>query len=727
VNKKITTFPLSEGVRWMSFAIIFISLLFGGCFVWTAIKDGWGDFTAYFNTYYNGETAFNEAMKNVDTSLIENRISSLSGQEMPFMISGTAKQNFDIAIEKASKILQFYPNSGYVENCLFMIGISYYYEGDNIRGGRKFAEEQSKFPDSKRFAEAEMYYGEIEIRNREYQNGLRDLTSALALAEKQKDSHTAELASSDISDYYVLQNDTVTATAYLDSAATYSKGDDAAIYLCSAGRLCEELRNYQTAKREYGRAWDEAKDIKLKFYSRYFLARDERRLKTYGAALEQLRYLRKDDKYFQFFPLIDYQRAEVLYDSGAVSDAVTEFQRIDTAYATTEGATRSAFRLANIYLYKVGDFQTALKYFQRCSVHPSVLPLSTTASQMATSLQDYFVTNYKVKLADSLYDVALLAGARRDSTKKADSTKKTDSTASVSATSQKQSEANLDTLYERAADAERDLAGLYMFKLQIPDSAIKQYESLVKYFPKSSVYASSLYTLGEYFYSSGDTATGKKYLDRLMREYPQSKFAVSVSSLLGTPAPQIVDSSQAEYDAAIDSANHGKDSSAIAILMTLSKKEGKSQIVPHALYAIGWIYENKLAQPDSAFVYYKKLAWQYPSSELAASVTVALAGFEQAQRDSVAARKRVADSIANVAKSVATDSSKTKKTEEVEQLHPSKTVSPPAQRSILPESLKNPDSLGIAKRLPVDSLANKQKSVDSTQGKPLVVPGRPGR
>ena len=31
-------------------------------------------------------------------------------------------------IEKASKVLQFYPTSGYTENCLFMIGIGYYYD-----------------------------------------------------------------------------------------------------------------------------------------------------------------------------------------------------------------------------------------------------------------------------------------------------------------------------------------------------------------------------------------------------------------------------------------------------------------------------------------------------------------------------------------------------------------------------------------------------------------------
>jgi TolA-binding protein len=316
---------------------------------------------------------------------------------------------------------------------------------------------------------------------------------------------------------------------------------------------------------------------------------------------------------------------------------------------------------------------------------------------MASMLQEYFVTSYKVTLADSAYDRALLAADKNDSTVA-------------------HSEADIDTLYERAAVAQKALAGFFMFKLQIPDSAIKRYEALTKYFPKSKTYPSALYTLGEYYYSSGDTVKGRKYLDRLSNEHPESNFAVSASSLLGTaPPPHVVDSSQVEYDAAMDSANAGNYSSAIAALMALSKKDRKSLIVPHALYALGWIYENKMVQPDSAFVYYKKLATQYPSSELTSSVTLALMGFEQAQLDSAATRKRAADSIANVTKPTAPDSVKPKKDERaVGQVPPPRMGHSsllPSQKNVMQENLnREPDSLGAAKSLQVDSLANPEKS-----------------
>lgn len=655
---------------------ILISAVFAGCFVWSSIKDGYENFSAYFNTYYIGKHAFEAALKDVKNAVKEREIAILSGQPAtPFAISATTRQNFDLAIEKTSKVLQLYPTSQFTEDCLFIIGISYYYEDDNLRGGRKFVEAESKFPDSKRFAEAQMYYGSVEMRSRNYDGGYADLLKAIALAEKQKNWEIAAQAADNLSDYFLGQSDTATAAAYLDSAATISKDDDAAIYACDEGNLLEATGNYHAARRAYEKAWDQARDIRLRFYSRYYLARAQRFQGKFYLALGNLGYLRNDDKFFQFFPIVDYQKAEVLYDSGAVSSAVAEFQRIDTAYATSEAATRSSYRLANVYLYKVGDYQTALKFFQKCAAHPQAGTVNTKAQQIATTLQDYFIVEYKVLLADSSYEKAILPSLKKDS-------------ASVLPL------ANVDTLYEQDADAHQALAGFFMFKLQIPDSAINHYKVILRDFPKSRDYPSALYTLGEYYYSSGDTVKGRKYLDQLLKERPESSYAVSASSLLGTTLQAIVDSSQEEYSNAISFGAKNDYGSAVAALKILLK-QSKSAIVPQALYSIGWIYENKMAQADSAFVYYKRLSTQYPSSNFSSNVTLALVGYQQAQVDSAVARKRIADSIASAEKSVVSDSAKR------------------SQSAItgLPMKPQRSDSLTTARQSVLDSLVGRREQV----------------
>ncbi len=599
--------------------LIFTAAVFDGCFAWNYISDGYQNFSAYFNTYYNGQAAFEDGLKEVKSSIKEREIALISGaQPYPFVINEAIRQKFYIAIEKASKVLQLYPSSEFTENCLFIIGICDYYEGDNIGGQRKFNEIEATFPKSSRYTEAEMYLGLMRLKSLDYDAAFASLNKAIGIAEKKKNMPVAAKAAEGLSDYFLSQNDTTRAAVYLDSAATFSTGDEAAIYACKEGSMLVGIGDYVNAKRAYEKAYAQARDVRLRFYSKYYLARVQRMQGKYYSALGNLNEIRDDDKFFQYFPLVDYQESEVLYDSGAVSSAVTNFQRIDTAYASNEAATRSAFKLGNIYLYTVGDYQTALRFFQRCAVHPSVYTISPKAQLLSGLLQEYFIIGYRVQLSDSLYTQALHAAERNDS-------------------AIAHSQVVIDTLYEHAADARQSFAGFFLFKLQIPDSAIAYYKSIVHHFQKSKAYSSSLYTLGEYYYSAGDTAEGQKYLTQLLQEHPESHYADAASSLLGKRPPTYVDSSRVQYDRAMDLEKNGDYDSAVKTLDDLLKDQ-KLSIAPQVLYAAGWIYENKLSQPDSAYVYYKQLATKYPSSNFSANVTLALTGYEQAERDSALAR-----------------------------------------------------------------------------------------
>ncbi len=174
-------------VYFILISLVFMSAVFDGCFVWNYVQQGYMNFSAYFNTYYNGQTAFNKAMTDLKTNLKEYQIDQISGiEERSFQVSPTIRQNFDVAIAKASKVLQLYPKSEFTEDCLFMIGISYYYEGDNLQGRRKFVEAEAAFPKSKRFAEAQMYSGSMLLRTMNYDEGFKTVESAKAMARREK-------------------------------------------------------------------------------------------------------------------------------------------------------------------------------------------------------------------------------------------------------------------------------------------------------------------------------------------------------------------------------------------------------------------------------------------------------------------------------------------------------------------------------------------------------------
>ncbi len=604
-----------------------MSSTLGGCFAWNYVKVGYDNFSAYFNTFYNASVAFSAGMKDVVASKRAYDINLIAGDHpAPFVISQNAKQDFEQTIVEASKVLQYHPHSEFTEDCLFMIGISYYYQGDNLSGERKFLEVEATFPNTKRLAEAEMYYGAMELDGQKMETGRDRVLHAIRLARQEKKRNIVAMSSAILSDFYLKQGDTLSAAAYLDTASVFSQDDEAAIYACRAGRLLVDAQEYAEASREFSYANLVAHDVEIRFYCRYYLARAQRLMGHYSSALDGLESLLRDDNFFDYFPLVKYEQATVLYDSGEVSRAVTSYENIDTAYSTSVAATRSAFRLARIYLYQVGDFQTALKYYQRVSSHPNVYAVSDSGQMMARVLQDYMIDSYRVLMNDSLYYSALDAERKND-------------------TSAAYTKERIDTLYEHAAQSRDQLAGVYMFKLLIPDSAIGCYKTVIRDFPNSGVYQSALYSLGEYYYSSGDTANGRKYLGELINNYKDSPYAISACSVLGLPPPVIVDSARISYDQAVELSQKGKYSAAVDKLHRLLNNP-KSRLAPKALYTLGWIYENKLQAPDSAFIYYRLLSTEFPNSAYGENVKLAVTGYETAQKDSALARKARADSIA---------------------------------------------------------------------------------
>ena len=158
------------------FAVAIASVAFEGCFVWNYVSEGYRNFSAYFNTYYNASSAYNTALKDVRTSQKEFYISKIAGTSQgAYTISVVARQNFDLAIQEASKVLQFFPNSAFTEDCLYLVGISYYYEGNTMGGTREFTEAEDAFPRSRRIDEAEMYMGGLQLEAQQahegYENG----------------------------------------------------------------------------------------------------------------------------------------------------------------------------------------------------------------------------------------------------------------------------------------------------------------------------------------------------------------------------------------------------------------------------------------------------------------------------------------------------------------------------------------------------------------------------
>ncbi len=103
---------------------------------------------AYFNTFFNAKQAYKRGVRAVEADPQGN-------------VSSNAITDFNLAIEKASKLLELHPGSKYVDDALLMIGRCYYFMGDFDKSKRSLEDLFNNLPNSKLIPEARTVYAQI--------------------------------------------------------------------------------------------------------------------------------------------------------------------------------------------------------------------------------------------------------------------------------------------------------------------------------------------------------------------------------------------------------------------------------------------------------------------------------------------------------------------------------------------------------------------------------------
>lgn len=96
---------------------------------------------AYFNTFYNANQFFKEA----------ERLRKGPGG------ADAASATYGRAIDKCLDLIRNHPNSGHVDDALFMIGLSHMYRGENVQAQDSFRDMLDRFPETE-FRERAWFY-----------------------------------------------------------------------------------------------------------------------------------------------------------------------------------------------------------------------------------------------------------------------------------------------------------------------------------------------------------------------------------------------------------------------------------------------------------------------------------------------------------------------------------------------------------------------------------------
>ncbi|MGH8016359.1 MAG: tetratricopeptide repeat protein, partial [Candidatus Zixiibacteriota bacterium] len=249
----------------------------------------------YFNTFYNARKAFNQAESARKESLSKGR-------------ETIQRNNYELAITKALKVIEEYPNTGWYDDALFVLGVSYYYIKQEDKAERRLRELLANYPESKFADDASLYLAKAKL-NQGSEEEASVLFEEIFRGDFKKDFKTeAALA---LANYYVEEKDYVKARPYLiavrDTLGNDAEKRRAQSYI--ADGLFESY-DFKEALGAYLQLLGMSPDINETYYATYRAAICSFRLQSIDNGMEYLNKLIAEELYFDSLGVLKLRLAE---------------------------------------------------------------------------------------------------------------------------------------------------------------------------------------------------------------------------------------------------------------------------------------------------------------------------------------------------------------------------------------------------------------------------------
>jgi outer membrane protein assembly factor BamD (BamD/ComL family) len=620
--------------------LILVPLLFAQCSLWDSL-------TAYFNTYYNATRLFSEAEEEVWTQAD----TRYAGTNWLIRLDppSSARTRFSSVIEKCSKLLQYHPESDLVDDALMLIAKSYFYQGEVQKCERKCRELLDTHPKSSLCDEARVLLAYALYKMNDVAGGAK-----IAREVVDRDDASGDLLARALlllaQDELERQNTGEALRLFEKAGKQAGNGDLRAVGYLRAAESATLLGEHRKAESLYWDAEGATRNYVVEFRATLGVYRSQVRGGEYSEAIRELRALRYNQNYREFFGEIDLATAEAYKASGDLESAIAQYAYVDTAYARSEYGARGGFGLGQIYEFDLKRLDSALSAYNRAKLASQVAEASMKSLERANLLTRYFQFRGELIRCDTLLlassplpDSTILRAAGRGDTI---SVALRDSILLAAA---KNRRARLDTLSDRRAFAMSEIANVFYTGLDLRDSAWAWYARVAEVYPASPHAGRALFVIAQILSSdsSGRQGAADSLLREVIRRFPDSEYAAEARRRLNLPAVAKAGVEGVEaYAQAETLILQGQGEAALPLLETIAAKHPNSPMAPRSLYAVGWVYEHQLAQPESSLAAYRRLAAQYPASPAAAYVTPMLAVVDQELKAQVAPPVAVRDSVA---------------------------------------------------------------------------------
>ncbi len=617
----------------------------------------WGDFTTYFNLYYNTTDIFSQA----ENAIKSEKQDLFSTEELT--VPGSAVQLLNKVIEKASQILQFHGQSAYVDNALLMLGKSFYYQKNYLKALREFQELIATQPNSSLILEAKLWIGKTDIK-------LKNFDEALSILEAVKKQGIEDGKNDIISDAYVeeikyklIQHDDAGAISLSKELLNFSKDDERnAEIVYEIGKLYDILNDPENAILAFQKVFDYSPSFEIEFGAHLELGKAYREAGQPDKAMSIFNEMKSNKIYSDSYDQIVLEMGITEVDLKNYSEALNDFKIVDTAYTNSQSAGLANYQLGELYQYHIPNYDSASYYYSKSVTSRLPAEYILDANEYIQrfrkykTLKDNIAQNYKKKeyienpeafIKDS---VAFYSDTLKNQDEKNSNTETPVSTnnsrgrfnesrfsnlnknenavtktaanlKAVSGIPPIRPNISVDSINFLLAQNLFELGNLFFTEFNIPDSAFYYYSTILDSFPQSRYQARTMYALGSYYETENENSKADSLFNIIYNNYKNENIVNAAANKLNKPLINL------DYDPAIELyANAEKKflnkdyKESLNEFYNIYLNYPKSALAPKALYASGWISENQLSSPDSAILFYDTLTAKYPRTIYAVKV-----------------------------------------------------------------------------------------------------------
>jgi tetratricopeptide (TPR) repeat protein len=594
-------------------------LLTGGC--------------AYFNTFYNAQDYYARAVAALDTR-------SATGE---IEISRQANDAFGTAIEKSHKVIDKYPASRYVDEAFFIIGRSHFYRREYGLAERFLQQLLDEYTWSPYSNEVRIWLAKVHAEMGLNEAVDNDLTPILEMDQPPRKLLTEiYLLRSEMA---LREGDKDRAIRMLNEAAESSTdaGQKAAIYY-QLFTLVMDMNNYTSALgflNQFARTTPNEKERVEARLKRVQLLQEMGDLE---GSYKEIRNMVSLREFADIIPGLQLELAKIELARGNIDEALKRFAEIIDEYGTLPEGSESAYRVGEIHLKQAHDIKQAQDYFKRVKRNTTYYqPAQSSLTQIATiSKQNEVIADLRSKIGlnvveDDQGEIVESEISHEEPTEETRSVPTTFPQRSRPVTGARddpenlggeESQPELEFEGEQANEADDQgtetesvidtvrikqelsyamyrLGEITMFDMTDTSGALEIMADIVSNFEATDVAAQAAYML--YYYSPEQSEQRTFWEAMLSEKYPGSTYNRYISNKEIKPENAKLDSlvSLASLKIAAD------PRAALHIYRQIRKNFGTE----HASFTIAYLYDEYIADLDSAIIGYDDYLSIFPAGE----------------------------------------------------------------------------------------------------------------